>query len=176
MKSSKLILLSVSVFLIFLTSCNSDEPSAELLKWKSDNETYFANMKDSADYSSYNIPAVRGGGNFYYKIKAQGDSLSGSPAYNDIVKVNYRGKLMDGFIFDSSFKGSDPRIDSTAKPLTYYANGFIAGWTENLMQMKAGEIRTIVLPQELGYGIKGQGIIPSYSTLVFDVQLISFGQ
>lgn len=176
MKSSKLILLSVSVFLIFITSCNSDEPSAELLKWKSDNETYFSNMKDSAEYISYNIPAVRGGGSFYYKIKVQGDSLSGSPAYSDLVKVNYRGKMVDGYKFDSSFTGSDPRIDSTAKPITYYANGFIAGWTENLMQMKTGEIRTIVLPQELGYGSEGQGIIPPYSTLIFDVQLISFGQ
>lgn len=176
MKSSKLILLSVSVFLVFITSCKSDEPSAELLKWKADNETYFANMKDSASFKLFNIPAIRGGGSFYYKIKAQGDSLSGSPAYSDIVKVNYRGKLVDGYIFDSSFKGIDPRIDSTAKPITYNANGFIPGWTENLMQMKTGEIRTIVLPQELSYGISGQGIIPPYSTLVFDVQLISFGQ
>jgi hypothetical protein len=176
MKSSKLILLSVSVFLVFIASCTSDEPSAELLKWKADNETYFANMKDSVSYNLYNIPAIRGGGSFYYKIKAQGDSLSGSPAYSDIVKVNYRGKMVDGYIFDSSFTGSDPRIDSTAKPITYYANGFIPGWTENLMQMKTGEIRTIVLPQELSYGISGKGIIPPYSTLVFDVQLISYGQ
>lgn len=176
MKSSKLILFSVSVFLVFVTSCKSDEPSAELLKWKSDNESYFANMKDSAEYISYEIPAIRGGGSFYYKIKVQGDFISGSPAYSDIVKVNYRGKFVDKYIFDSSFKGMDPRIDSTAKPITYRANGFIPGWTENLMQMKTGEIRTIVLPQELGYGIKGKGIIPPYSTLVFDVQLISFGQ
>jgi FKBP-type peptidyl-prolyl cis-trans isomerase len=176
MKISKLILLSVFAFLVLISSCKSDEPSAELLKWKSDNEAFFSSMKDSADYSSYNIPSIRGGGNFYYKIKAQGDSLSGSPAYNSTVKVNYRGKMVDGYIFDQSFIGIDPRIDSTAKPITYYANGFIPGWTENLMQMKTGEIRTIVLPQELGYGINGQGIIPPYSTLIFDVQLISYGQ
>ena len=100
----------------------------------------------------YTIPAGSGGGSFYYKVINPGDSNSVCPLYNDIVTVNYRGKTIDGTVFDETFSGINPPADSIASPSSFYLKGLIRGWIENLMQMKVGERRKIILPQELGYG------------------------
>ena len=174
MKTNKLIILTISILLIIIGSCTttSDNSTVDYTKWKLDNETYFTNMKDSAGFVSYSVPIAKGGSRFYYKITTQGNQNSGSPTLSDSVKVNYRGKLMNGGIFEQTYTGSLP--NSSAKPYTFSLSNLIGGWTENLIHMKAGEIRTIVLPQELGYGAYGAGPIPPFSTLVFDIQLISF--
>ncbi len=128
-------------------------------------------MKDSTEYLQIRIPIAKGGSRFYYKIKSQGNS-SNSPLTTDSVTVNYRGKMIDGTIFDQTYSTLLP--DATSKSIKFKATNLIQGWTENLTKMKAGEIRTIVIPQELGYSVYGKGPIPPYSTLVFDIQLISF--
>ena len=174
MKSNKLIFLSAYVFFILSTSCktNNDDVFAD---WKVKNETYFANMKDSVGYVLYNVPISSGGGSFYYKITTPGDTNSLSPTFNDIVKVNYRGKLIDGRVFDQSYIGNTFPNDSTGTELTIEVNKLIKGWTENLMQMKPGEKRRIVLPQELGYGgAYMSNLLLPYSTTIWDIQLIAF--
>jgi len=175
MKSNKLIFLSVSLFFILTTSCNpkADEP-IDVAKWKTQNDLYFTNMKDSAGYILDTIPENMGDSRFYYKITTVGNQKGGSPLSTDIVTVNYRGKMITGAVFDQTYKGYSPVNDSSARPATFGVNGLISGWSVNLMQMKVGEIRTIVLPQELGYGTYYAGIILPYSTLKFDIQLISF--
>jgi hypothetical protein len=177
MKSNKLIILAVFLFLILASACNSldDNNQVDYTKWKADNAAYFVNMKDSVGYVLYNIPTEQGGGSFYYKIATPGIQTGGSPAYNDYVVVNYRGKLVDGTVFDQTYSGVTPLNNSTAIPVKFMTSRLIYGWTLNLMQMKAGEIRTIILPQELGYGASGVSVIPPYSTLKFDIQLVSFG-
>jgi FKBP-type peptidyl-prolyl cis-trans isomerase len=174
MKSSKLIILTASLFLILASACESI--STTNIKWQTDNEAYFTNMKDSAAYTLVTIPALQGGGSYYYKITIPGNQTSGSPLANDTVTVNYRGQMIDGTIFDQTYIGANP-LASTNFPTKFVANQLIYGWTLNLMQMKAGEIRTIILPQELAYGASGiGGAIPPYSTLRFDIQLISFSK
>ena len=173
MKKSKLIILSITFLSLISISCStSDEPTSDLSAWKLKNETYFTNMKDSTEYLQSRIPIARGGSSFYYKIKSQGSTTSGSPLSTDSVTVNYKGKMINGTIFDQTYSTLLP--DATSKSIKFKANKLIQGWTENLIQMKAGEIRTIVIPQDLGYGVYGYGPIPPYSTLVFDIQLISF--
>jgi len=171
MKSIKISILSFVLFSMLITSCNSSDPTGLIADWKVKNDSYFANMKDSTDYVLYNIPASRGGNSFYYKVTTPGDQSSVSPLSTDQVIVNYRGMLISGFVFDQTYSGTVIPTDGT--PATFYANQLIKGWTENLIQMKVGETRTIVLPQELGYGTAGAGsYIYPYSITIWVVQLV----
>ena len=173
MKQNKLIILSLFFCLLLISSCSSNDDTSYYKEWKSLNESYFTNMKDSAGYVLSSIPASSGGGSFYYKIITRSDSTSASPLYNDIVTVNYRGKIIDGTVFDQTFSGINPPVDSTATPRSFYLKGLISGWIVNLMQMKVGERRKIILPQELAYDPYSSGLILPYSTTAWDVQLVA---
>ncbi len=98
-----------------------------------------------------------------YKIIAEGSGKM--PKAEDTVTVNYKGTLIDGTEFDSSYKRSEPA--------TFKVNGVIKGWTEALQLMKEGSKWQLFIPSELGYGERGQGRIPPNSTLIFEVELIS---
>ncbi len=88
------------------------------------------------------------------------------PKATDKVTVHYEGTLISGEVFDSSYKRGEP----TSFPL----NGVIKGWTEGLQLMKTGAKYRFYIPQELAYGPRGAGgQIKPYSTLIFDVELIS---
>ena len=87
------------------------------------------------------------------------------PEATDRVKVHYHGTLIDGTVFDSS-------VDR-GEPATFGLNGVIAGWTEGLQLMPVGSKFRFYIPQELGYGSRATGSIPPYSTLIFDVELLS---
>ena len=98
-----------------------------------------------------------------YKIIAEGSGKM--PKAEDTVTVNYKGTLIDGTEFDSSYKRGEPA--------TFKVNGVIKGWTEALQLMKEGSKWQLFIPSELGYGERGQGRIPPNSTLIFEVELIS---
>lgn len=168
---NKYFILVLFVIGLLAVSCNSTDPADVYAQWKSDNEKYLISMKDSAGYIRDTVPTNIGNLYYYYKIITPAIS-GGSPAYTDNAKVNYKGSLITGKVFDSTFKGNAP--DSTSTPRTFYLNKIIIGWTDNLMRMKVGERRIVILPQELCYGSYGVGSIPPYSTLRFDIQLISY--
>jgi peptidylprolyl isomerase len=88
---------------------------------------------------------------------------SARPAKTDLVTVHYTGWTTDGKMFDSSL--------STGKPATFPLDKVIAGWTEGVQLMVAGETRRLWIPEELAY--KGKAGRPA-GMLVFDVELISF--
>lgn len=99
-----------------------------------------------------------------YKVITEGTGKS--PKAADTVTVNYRGTLIDGTEFDSSYK--------RGQPVSFPVNGVIPGWTEALQLMKEGAKWQIFIPAGLAYGEKGAGnIIGPNATLVFDVELIS---
>jgi FKBP-type peptidyl-prolyl cis-trans isomerase FklB len=82
------------------------------------------------------------------------------------VKTHYRGTLVDGTEFDSSYK--------RGKPATFTVNGVIKGWTEALQLMKEGAKWQLFIPSDLAYGKRGGGAkIGPNATLIFDVELIS---
>lgn len=82
------------------------------------------------------------------------------------VEVNYEGKLIDGTVFDSSYK--------RGKPATFGVNQVIKGWTEALCMMPVGSTWNLYIPYNLAYGEQGsRGGIPPYATLVFKVELLS---
>ena len=89
------------------------------------------------------------------------------PKDTSVVKVNYEGRLIDGTVFDSSYKNG--------QPVTLRANQVIKGWTEALVHMPAGSVWEVYIPQELAYGEREQGQIKPYSPLVFKIELLSVG-
>ncbi|MFC4698634.1 FKBP-type peptidyl-prolyl cis-trans isomerase [Glaciecola siphonariae] len=97
-----------------------------------------------------------------YEVIEEGDGAS--PVATDTVTVHYRGTLIDGTEFDSSYSRGEP----TSFPL----NRVITGWTEGLQLMKEGGKYRFYIPSDLAYGQRGQGAITPNSTLIFDVELI----
>jgi FKBP-type peptidyl-prolyl cis-trans isomerase FklB len=100
-----------------------------------------------------------------YKINAPGDKKAPAISPTDEVTVEYRGKLIDGSEFDSSY--------SRGVPTTFPVNGVIKGWQEAIVLMKPGAKWTLWIPPDLAYGNSQQGKIPAGSLLVFDITLIS---
>ncbi len=98
-----------------------------------------------------------------YKVIEKGSG--NSPKKTDSVTVNYKGTLIDGTEFDSSYK--------RGKPATFRVEGVIAGWTEGLLLMKPGAKWQLFIPSNLAYGERGAGTrIGPNSTLIFEVELI----
>lgn len=104
-----------------------------------------------------------------YKIVTQGTGPK--PTATDTVVCNYKGTLIDGTVFDSSYNRG-PAHDQV-EPATFPVNGVIKGWTEALQLMPVGSKWQLFVPPDLAYGAQGnRGIAPN-STLIFDVELIS---
>jgi len=88
------------------------------------------------------------------------------PSVNDSVTTHYRGTLMDGTEFDSSYK--------RGQPVTFPVSGVIAGWTEALQLMEEGAKWQLFIPPNLAYGERGTGgVIGPNATLIFEIELIS---
>ena len=100
----------------------------------------------------------------YYKILEIGEGKV-SPTVRSIVSVHYRGTLIDGKEFDNSYKRNCPEA--------FRLCDVIDGWQIALQQMHAGDKWIIYIPSEMGYGSKASGPIPAYSTLIFEVELLS---
>lgn len=99
-----------------------------------------------------------------YRLIEKGDG-DVSPNPTQTVTVHYEGKLINGEVFDSSFK--------RGTPAKFGLNQVIPGWTEGLQLMHVGDTMELVIPPNLAYGAQGiNGVIPGNSTLVFKVQLI----
>lgn len=99
-----------------------------------------------------------------YKIIKQGQGTPPGPA--DFVVVNYRGILIDGKEFDSSY--------TRHTPTSFAVNAVIPGWSEALQLMAPGAKWTIYVPANLAYGTKSVGnLIAPNSTLIFDIELLS---
>lgn len=98
-----------------------------------------------------------------YKVLASGSGAS--PNADSKVEVHYRGTLIDGTEFDSSYQRGEPA--------SFPVSGVIAGWTEALQLMKEGDKWQLAIPPQLAYGERGAPpVIPANAALVFDVELL----
>jgi FKBP-type peptidyl-prolyl cis-trans isomerase len=98
-----------------------------------------------------------------YEVLKAGTGIK--PTAASVVKVHYHGTLIDGTVFDSSVERKEPA--------TFGVSEVIKGWTEALQLMPVGSKWRLYIPQELAYGPAEQGTIKPFSTLIFDVELIS---
>ncbi|TAN40981.1 MAG: FKBP-type peptidyl-prolyl cis-trans isomerase [Nitrospirae bacterium] len=98
-----------------------------------------------------------------YKVITEGAGKT--PKAADTVTVNYRGTLVDGTEFDSSYK--------RGQPASFPVKGVIPGWVEALQLMKEGDKWQLYIPANLAYGDKNAGLIGPNATLIFDVELIT---
>ncbi len=98
-----------------------------------------------------------------YKIVREGEGRQ--PSASDTVVVHYRGTLIDGTEFDSSYKRGEP--------IEFPLNRVIAGWTEGVQLMKEGAEFRFFIPSKLAYGSRGAGrVIGPNEALIFDVELL----
>ncbi|MFZ4683682.1 MAG: FKBP-type peptidyl-prolyl cis-trans isomerase [Terrimicrobiaceae bacterium] len=98
-----------------------------------------------------------------YKVLTEGTGKI--PKATDTVTVNYRGTLIDGTEFDSSYKRGEP--------ISFPLNGVIPGWTEGVQLMKEGAKYQFTIPSKLAYGSRGAGgVIGPDETLIFEVELL----
>jgi len=101
-----------------------------------------------------------------YQIIQEGDGKKASKG--DMVSVHYKGQLLDGTVFDSSYKRKEP-ID-----FTIGVGQVIPGWDEGIQLLKVGDKARLVIPSDLAYGSQGAGgVIPPNAPLIFDVELVN---
>ncbi len=97
-----------------------------------------------------------------YKVLTAGNG--DKPSLESRVKVHYRGRLIDGSEFDSSYKRN--------KPAEFGLRGVIKGWQDSLVEMPVGAKWEVYIPPALGYGERGTPNIPANSLLIFEIELL----
>ena len=103
----------------------------------------------------------------FYHIDKAGEG--NQPAKGNSVKVHYKGELLDGTVFDSSFKRNQPIEFSLG------VGQVIPGWDEGIALLNKGAKATLIIPSDLAYGAAGAGgVIPPDATLKFEVELVDF--
>lgn len=125
-------------------------------EYKKENEEFLASNK-----SKEGIKTTESG--LQYRIVKEGKGEV--PTKDSRVKVHYKGTLIDGTEFDNSYERKEPT--------TFRADQVIAGWTEALTMMPVGSKWELYIPQELAYGSREAGKIKPFSTLIFEVELLS---
>lgn len=111
----------------------------------------------------------------YMKVLEVGEGSNRiSPLYTDTVSVYYRGKLINGTVFDQNYTGD---LNTEVHVPTHFAlqanqtDGLIVGWITALQYMKEGDRVELYIPPALGYGDQSQSSIPAKSVLIFDLKL-----
>ena len=125
--------------------------------WKEENDAFMAKIAQKEGISKL-------ANGVYYEVVTEGTGEV--PADTNLVKVNYEGRLINDTIFDSSYKRGEPT--------SFRCNQVIPGWTEALTHMPVGSKWKVYIPQDQAYGSReAGGLIKPYSTLVFDIELLS---
>lgn len=188
--------LSVLLMLLAMlcASCSENEgEEEEYPDWKNTNEAYFKSLASSArqamaqgdkswkaflTYTKVEGAKAETTDSIFVHVVKEGTG-AGCPAYTDSVKVHYRGRLIPsksyptGYVFDKTFEGDvfDPSVSNAAK---FVVNSVVTGFATALMHMHIGDHWIVYMPYKLGYDITEKSGIPIYSTLIFEMQLVSY--
>jgi FKBP-type peptidyl-prolyl cis-trans isomerase FkpA len=149
-------LTALAAACIFMIACSKTEPTAGPDSASVSPEAFLA--KAAAEPGAIKTPS----GLVYHELNP---GTGNSPTARDVVKVNYRGTLIDGTEFDSSYKRNEPA--------EFPLNRVIPCWTEGVQHMKVGGKARLVCPSAIAYGDKGSPpVIPGGATLVFEIELL----
>jgi FKBP-type peptidyl-prolyl cis-trans isomerase FklB len=133
-------------------------------KNKKEGETFLAENKSKPGVQSKSVSLPDGStAELQYKVITEGKGEI--PKSNDTVSVNYKGTLLNGKEFDSSYK--------RGQPAKFMVNRVVRGWTVALESMKVGSKWELYIPSSLGYGDTGNASIEPGSTLIFEVELLA---
>lgn len=194
MKKYILLSLLFTQCLLLFTSCDETEEVNKYADWRNRNEAFIDSLKSVYDaktdpeliqiipYAEKNYPI--------YAKKLKTVTSGETPLYTDSVTVYYRGMLINEAVFgaattpryytklyqsldvfDKNFEGEEP--NAFESPTTFIVNEQVYGWREVLQRMKVGERWEVYIPWQQGYGSSVSGAIPGYSTLIFDLNLVS---
>jgi FKBP-type peptidyl-prolyl cis-trans isomerase FkpA len=141
----KFLSILMSVFLLCLTDVWASEDQAGLDYW-----------------NKINKEVVTTDSRLQYKALIIGNGRK--PTVKNRVSVHYRGLLLDGTQFDSSYTSDEP--------VSFGLRRVIQGWTEGLQLMPVGSVFVFLIPPELAYGEKGSGPVPPDATLIFEIELL----
>ena len=145
-----------STAMVKFQSFRQKQIEKEYGEWKTQNEEYMASVAKKEGIQTL-------GDGIFYEVEVAGKGEV--PTADSKVKVNYEGKLIDGTVFDSSYKRNEPA--------TFPVGAVIPGWTKALQAMPVGSKWTLYIPQEQAYGAANTGgMIKPYSALVFTVELL----
>jgi FKBP-type peptidyl-prolyl cis-trans isomerase FklB len=134
------------------------------IKNKAEGDAFLATNKVAAGVKVLPV-ALPNGQNIELQYQVLTPGTGPIPTAEDKVSVNYRGTLLDGTEFDSSYK--------RGQPASFPVTGVIRGWTEALEHMPVGSKWKLFIPADLAYGERGPGAIPPNATLIFEVELLS---
>lgn len=194
MTNLKTIFMLLSVAFVAF-SCSETDETGDYDNWQVRNMAYIDSIADVARTNAdgtWNVFLAEGlstevaWSNEYYvycKELQKGDGTQ-HPMANDTILVNYRGRLIptktfhEGYVFDQSYVGElDPAIDV---PVKLNLITCVRGWRTAVANMvkgttpESGDIWRIYVPATLGYGADASAVIPAYSTLIFDINLVDF--
>ena len=189
MKDIRILLLLTMSVLFGLTSCEESDEAGEFDNWQQRNTQFIDSIAAVARANAYDdwkvflaqgLDTAKVWGNEYYvycRVVEEGRGTA-HPLYTDSVVINYSGRLIpsatykNGYIFDSSYSGElNPAFNV---PVTMPLAGTVEGFCTAVQQMTDGDIWEVYIPYQLGYGATGTSGIPAYSTLIFDINLVSF--
>ncbi len=183
MKKIKYLYLLLLGVVVLLPSCSEDDGNDDVLNWQKSNVAYIDSIAGVARANSDGawkvFPATGLDENaqwdnehcVFCNVIAAGSGTQ-HPAYTDSVTVNYSGSLVTGVPFDGSYDGElEPDFDV---PLTFALASTVAGFSTAVQHMVAGDTWRVYIPANLGYGAEVKSGIPAYSTLIFDINLVSF--
>lgn len=148
---------------LLLSACGRSEDQAKALETSARAAEFFM-TSNARKEGVHTLPS-----GLQYEIVQSGPAGGKSPDRNDMVKVDYEGKLTDGEVFDSSFGRGAPAI--------FTPETVVPGWTEALQRMKVGDEWILYVPPALGYGVQGgPPRIPPNAVLVFRLRLLDVAQ
>lgn len=153
----------LSAFRSEFSARQQQKRAEQAAKNKQDGDAFLAANKKNAGVKTISTANNEGQpSELQYLVLASG--AGATPTANDIVRVHYRGTLIDGTEFDSSIK--------RGQPAEFQVGGVIKGWTAALQQMTVGSKWKLFIPADLAYGEGGRPGIPPNAVLIFEVELL----
>lgn len=189
MKNIRTLFFLTLSLLLGLTACEESTEVGEFDNWQERNTLYIDSIADVARENTYGdwriflvdgLDTAKVWGDecyVYCQVVKEGEGIA-HPLYTDSVVVNYSGRLIPsttyplGYQFDSSYSGEFNPLFNV--PVGMVLSGTVPGFCTALQKMVDGDIWKIYIPYQLGYGEKASTGVPAYSTLIFDVNLVSF--